>query len=715
MAGDSLVGNGYVKITPTLDEGSLKSVETKGQSTGRGFANAFSVAAGNLISGAVQEFGANIGDIFKTAFNNYANYEQLVGGVDTLFKESSGIVQKNAAEAFKSAGMSANDYMENVTGFAASMINSLGGDTEKAADYAQTAIVDMSDNANKMGTSMDELQRAYQSMARGNYGMLDSLKLGYGGTKAEMQRMLADAEKISGVHYELGNFADVTQAIHVMQVEMGIAGTTAEEGASTISGSINKLGAAWNNFLTGIFDEKADLGVLGEQLFQSIGDVLKNVIPRLAVPIQHLVMGLPSAIITTLQSIPSMLAPAITEIFGEEVGGQINETLGGAFGGIAEILPKIFEVVTQVWAAAQPIIQSFVTAIQSAMPTIQGAVAGFVSFFTENILPAVQTTLPAIFDAIFNAISGLWTAAQPIIEALASAIQDAMPVILDAISGVVSFITDTVVPVVQEIGQFIAPIVEDIAACIKEHMPEIKSVIESVMGAVKSVISAVWPVVSEIIKTAVAVISKVVEVAWPVIRTIIETVSNAIKAITETVWPIISGIVETAAGAIRGAIEGIEGVVRTVQNIFDAIRHAIEDPIGTARRFIEDAINVIRNLFNFNIEWPHIPLPHFNVWGSPNPLDWLEGNLPGFSIDWYANGGIVNGATLIGAGEAGPEMILPQQGALMNDFADRIAQRVGGGVDIHDCTFNVRKDSDIRRVAQELNTLINRQTAGGIA
>lgn len=660
MAGGSEVGNGYVKITPTLDEGSLKSVETKGQSTGRGFANAFSVAAGNLISGAVQEFGANIGDIFKTAFNNYANYEQLVGGVDTLFKESSGIVQKNAAEAFKSAGMSANDYMENVTGFAASMINSLGGDTEKAADYAQTAIVDMSDNANKMGTSMDELQRAYQSMARGNYGMLDSLKLGYGGTKAEMQRMLADAEKISGVHYELGNFADVTQAIHVMQVEMGIAGTTAEEGASTISGSINKLGAAWNNFLTGIFDENSDLGALGEQLFQSVGDVLNNVMPRLAVLIQNLVIRLPGAILTALQSIPSMLAPAITSIFGEQVGGQINETLQGAFGSLAE-------------------------------------------------------TLPMVFDAVVQAATGLWAAAQPIVMALANLIQNAMPIIQGAISVVVGFVTDTVLPIVEEVAKTVMPIINDIVAAVKEHMPEIKSVIESVMGAVKSVISTVWPVVSEIIKTAVAVISKVIEVAWPVIRTIIETVSNAIKAITENVWPIISGIVETAAGAIRGAIEGIEGVVRTVQNIFDGIRHAIEDPIGTARRFIEDAINVIRNLFNFNIEWPHIPLPHFNVWGSPNPLDWLEGNLPGFSIDWYAKGGIVNGATLIGAGEAGPEMILPQQGALMNDFADRIAQRVGGGVDIHDCTFNVRKDSDIRRVAQELNTLINRQTAGGIA
>ena len=668
MASGAEVGNGYVLIKPTLDDGAINSLESSGTGAGKGFGDAFSVAAGNLIANAVQKLGAAVGDVFKTAFDNYANYEQLVGGVDTLFKESSAIVQANAAKAFETAGISANEYMENVTSFSASLLQSLGGDTKAAAEYADRAMVDMSDNANKMGTDIGRITDAYQGFAKQNYTMLDNLKLGYGGTKEEMQRLIKDAAAMIDVQEKLGitvdessmSFGNVVNAISVMQDSMGIAGTTAEEGAKTISGSINKLSASWQNFLTGIMDENADLGVLGEQLFSSVGDVITNVAPRILALIQNIILGLPGAIISAIQMLPSMLAPAIVSVFGEQVGGQINETLQNAFSGLAG---------------------------------------------------GLQT----VFSAIAETLMSLWTVAQPILEVIVSAIQTAMPLIQDAISTVVGFVTENVLPLVNEIAEMVKPVVEEIAGTIQEYMPEIKNMIQSTMAAIKQIIQTVWPVVSTIIKGAVEVISNIIKTAWPVIRTIIETVSNAIRAITENVWPIISGIVDTAAGAIKGAIEGIEGVVRTVQNIFDAIRHAIEDPIGTARRFIEDAINVIRNLFNFNIEWPHIPLPHFHVWGSPNPLDWLNGDAPGFSIDWYAKGGFVDGATLIGAGEAGPEMILPQQGALMNDFADRIAQRVGGGVDIHDCTFNVRQDSDIRRVAQELNMLINRQTAGGIA
>lgn len=185
--------------------------------------------------------GAAAVKLGKEVVAAYADYEQLVGGIDTLFKDSSQEIQRYAANAYKTAGLSANEYMETVTGFSASLIQSLGGDTEKAAKYADMAITDMSDNANKMGTDMSSIQNAYQGFAKQNYTMLDNLKLGYGGTKQEMERLLADAEKISGVKYDISSYADVVEAIHVMQESMDIAGTTAKEAEATISGSVNAL------------------------------------------------------------------------------------------------------------------------------------------------------------------------------------------------------------------------------------------------------------------------------------------------------------------------------------------------------------------------------------------------------------------------------------------------------------------------------------------
>ena len=191
--------------------------------------------------------------ITKSAIANYAEYEQLVGGVDTLFKDSSKKVQEYANNAYKTAGISANEYMETVTSFSASLLQSLGGDTDKAASVADMAITDMSDNANKMGTDIGRIQDTYQGFAKQNYTMLDNLKLGYGGTKTEMERLLKDATAISGVKYDISNLNDVYQAIHVIQGELDITGTTAKEASTTIQGSISSMKSAWTNLITSMF------------------------------------------------------------------------------------------------------------------------------------------------------------------------------------------------------------------------------------------------------------------------------------------------------------------------------------------------------------------------------------------------------------------------------------------------------------------------------
>ncbi|MBR5583173.1 MAG: hypothetical protein IKW21_01445 [Lachnospiraceae bacterium] len=258
------------------------------------------------------------------AVKAYAEYEQLTGGVQTLFKDSSDKLIEYANNAYKTAGLSANEYMETVTSFSASLLQSLGGDTEKAADYADMAITDMSDNANKMGTSMEMIQNAYQGFAKQNYTMLDNLKLGYGGTQEEMKRLLADAEAISGIKYDISSYADVVDAIHVIQTEMGITGTTAKEASETISGSIAAAKGAWQNFLVGLADGTQNMDVLVENLVSSVVTVGKNLIPRIA---------------TTLKSIGTLIAKHVPKMLAE-----VPKQLGKLGGEIENKLPELMKI-----------------------------------------------------------------------------------------------------------------------------------------------------------------------------------------------------------------------------------------------------------------------------------------------------------------------------------------------------------------------------------
>ena len=251
--------------------------------------------AAKVGAAALAAAGTAVVALTKQAVESYAEYEQLIGGVETLFNESADVVAQYAANAYKTAGMSANEYMETVTSFSASLLQSLDGDTAAAVEYADRAITDMSDNANKMGTDIESIQNAYQGFAKQNYTMLDNLKLGYGGTKEEMERLLADAEKISGIEYDISSYADITEAIHVVQTEMGITGTTAEEAASTIQGSLSMMKGAWANLLTGLADENADFDALMDNFVESVVTVGENLIPRIETTIQGIAKLVSSA------------------------------------------------------------------------------------------------------------------------------------------------------------------------------------------------------------------------------------------------------------------------------------------------------------------------------------------------------------------------------------------------------------------------------------
>lgn len=381
MAGTEL-GKAYVQIMPSAQgiSGSISNV-LNGESASAGEKAGSTI--GSKIKGAIA--AAGIGIALKNAVVEGAALEQSIGGIETLFKESAGTIEKYAVNAWKTAGISANNYMELATSFSASLLQSLSGDTQQAAKYTQMAITDMSDNANKMGTDMQSIQWAYQGFAKQNYTMLDNLKLGYGGTKAEMERLLADAQKITGVKYDINNLSDVYEAIHVIQGELDITGTTAKEAEHTLSGSFNSMKAAAQNFMGEL--------VLGGQL-QSVKDAMKTLVKaactflfdNLMPAIGNIIKSLPGAIGTFLET-------AIPEI--AEQGKILIE---GLVEGINTYVPQLAETFPQM-------IDEWLGKLSDSLPKIIEKGGELILQLVKGIVE----NLPAVLESMGQVISSIGT------------------------------------------------------------------------------------------------------------------------------------------------------------------------------------------------------------------------------------------------------------------------------------------------------------------
>ena len=369
--------------------GAISSFQGKTESAGIKIGT---IVKGFLTAAAVKEIVSGITSIAKAAVESYASYEQLVGGVETLFKDSADQVQKYASEAYKTAGLSANAYMEQATSFSASLLQGLGGDTKAAADYANQAIIDMADNANKMGTSIESIQNAYQGFAKQNYTMLDNLKLGYGGTRGEMERLIEDANKVKEANGEMAdltidNFADMVEAIHIIQSEMGITGTTAEEASSTIQGSIASLKASWENLLVGMADENANMDQLIGQFVESASTAAQNLLPR----IEQTLLGVAQLI--------EKLAPIIIE----KLPGMIQTLLQAFLNAAMQILKALVKALPDILTMLITAIVDFLTDPETIMLIIEAAVTLFM-----GLVEAIPRILGAIFGAFGKLFSGLW-------------------------------------------------------------------------------------------------------------------------------------------------------------------------------------------------------------------------------------------------------------------------------------------------------------------
>jgi hypothetical protein len=416
------------------------NLDTSGLSTGLGKIGGVASTAFKGVAMAVGVATTAVGALTKSALDGYASYEQLTGGVETLFKESASTVMGYAENAYKTAGMSANQYMETVTSFSASLIQSLGGDTAEASKVADMAITDMSDNANKMGTSIDMIQNAYNGFAKGNFTMLDNLKLGYGGTQEEMQRLLTDAEKISGIEYDMSSFADVAEAIHVIQTEIGITGTTAREASSTIEGSVNAMKASWQNLVVGIADDNANLDVLIDQFIESATTALGNIIPR----IEIILTGIGQLIEKMIPIIMAQLPGLIETVFPQLLESGIS-MVNSIIDGIVTNLPALIDMaINLVMQLVNILIENAPKLIEASLQMVVQLAMGIAQALPE-LIPALVETVFMIVETLIDNIDMLIDASIAIILALADGLIVALPILIEKLPQIVIKLVDTLV------------------------------------------------------------------------------------------------------------------------------------------------------------------------------------------------------------------------------------------------------------------------------
>ncbi len=650
----------------------ISKTEEKAEGLGKKLGDGIKTAAkwGAAIVGGAAAATTAVAGLASVTVSSYAEYEQLVGGVETLFKNSAGLVQEYAKNAYMTAGMTANEYMETVTSFSAALLQGLGGDTEKAAKVADMAITDMADNANKMGTSLSSIQNAYQGFAKQNYTMLDNLKLGYGGTKAEMERLLADAEKLSGQKYDISNLNDVYEAIHVMQTEMGITGTTAKEATGTISGSINMIKAKFEdfktmiggavapivqNFLSLMIENLPTVEKMVEQMIPVISDVMATILPPL--------MTLVSSLLPMLLDIFNSIMPISKDIISAVLPVIINllETL----------LPPIIEMVDKL---LPPLLQLLLPIIDLLNIIIADILPPLIDLFV-TIIEAVLPPLMELFSQIID------TLLPPLIELFSQIIDAIMPVLIELFNTFVEVVLPPLMELIDEIVQVILP---PLLAIFNELAEIVLPLVMTVFEALLPVIEPIMKAISAVIKTVLALIKGDWEGVW-----------NGIKEFFSNIWDAICKALE-GFGKIFGEI--FEGIKKVVLGIWDGI----VDGIKKAINFIIEGINAfIRGLNKIKIP------------------DWVPGvggkGLNIKEIPLLAAGGEITQKGHAIVGEAGPELLELPQGAKVKPLSlvDREDNQSDAGE--RKIKLEIPLFLDGKQIAKASAQYIDKELFGGIA
>lgn len=699
------LGKAYVQIIP-----SAKGISGMIQKEMGGEVASAGVSAGESLGskmiGAVSGIiaAAGIGKAIGASINEGAALQQSLGGVETLFKDSVDKVKGFANEAYKTTGLSANAYMENVTGFSASLLQSLGGDTDKAAETANMAMIDMSDNANKMGTSMESIQLAYQGFAKQNYTMLDNLKLGYGGTKQEMQRLLSDAEKLTGVKYDMNNLSDVYSAIHAIQENLDITGTTAREAATTFTGSFESMKAAAQNVL-GKLSLGEDIQPALQSLLETTSTFLfGNLIPMIG---------------NILKQIPNLILGGIKGVFS----GIFGEGLGSIMGGIVTALGsaflafKAFSAVTGLLSGIPAILTTIKTAVTGlftamsanpigiAIAAIAALTAGLVYFFTQTEMGR------QIWQGFMDWFSGVWQSVAPVLTEVWNGIVETATTVWNNMMAVVA-------PIIQAVVDFIRSVWDGISLWWTENQGLIQQTFTTVWNAIQTVIQTVMPIIQSIIETAMNILAPFIETTWNNICTVVTTVWELIKIAIQTAMDVIGGIIKavmaiingdwgTAWNAIKGVGEAIwkglsaagkaifdgfaqilsniwntiksvassawEGLKSTVLGLIDGLVQGAKNAWESMKQGVRDLVSNVTSIFD--------GIRNIDLWSAGKAI--LDGFLGGLKSAWGAVTDFVGGIASWIRDHKGPieydrKLLIPAGNAIMQGLNRGLQERFKG-------------------------------------
>lgn len=683
-------GDGKVVIDTELDSSGAKD-GIKGLSSSIASSAGGAVKSIAKIGTAAVAAGATAtAALVKSSVDAYASYEQLRGGIETLFgaggqsaKEyaksvgkstdeakkdyqqlmnAQNIALKNADKAYKTAGMSANDYMETVTSFAASLKQSTKNETE-AAKSANQIVIDMSDNANKMGTDMTMIQNAYNGFAKQNYTMLDNLKLGYGGTQAEMQRLLKDAEKLSGKKYKLGNFKDMAEAIHVVQTEMGITGTTAKEASTTIEGSVNSAKAAWTNLVSGMSQDNADMDKLINEFIDSVGVAAGNILPRIETAlggvgslIEKLLPIIVDAIPDVIENLLPKLLSSGTNIVLTLVQGiaaaipSLLNVLNQLFTVLLEKIPEFFNRISEFFSgdgAANimdmllTVFDNIATGIISNLPIILNSLINMIAqilIFLVTQIPSIVSTvvsvIPAIVDGLLQAIPTLIQAIPPIIAALVNGLLAGIPNIINTGVKLITALVSNMSEIINTLVAVIPEIITNLINAIQDHLPDIIDAGVELIGAlvdnlpeiINTIVEAIPPLITALLNGLLDCIPDIVDAGFKLITALVGALPQIIITIVKAIPKIITGIIGALINAIPKIITaGVKLLISIIKNLpqiiakiitaIPAIIKALIDGFGDYLSDMADiGLNLIKGLWD----------------GIKNAGAWLRDKISGF-------------------------------------------------------------------------------------
>lgn len=690
---------------------------------------------------AVTAAATGVAALTKMSVEGYAEYEQLVGGVETLFKSSQNVVMKYAENAYKTAGMSANEYMNTVTSFSASLIQSLGGDTAKAAEVGDMAITDMSDNANKMGTSIEMIQNAYNGFAKGNFTMLDNLKLGYGGTQEEMQRLIADANKVKEANGEMADlsidsFADVAEAIHIIQSEMGITGTTAREAASTIEGSLSMMKGAWTNLVVGMADENANMEVLIDNFVESVATAAKNLLPR----IEQALIGI-GKLITELAPVIAEALPALIESVLPSLLSAGVSLVVAIVKGVISALPGLYDalleavkvILVEVFGVSEEKAGEFADGINSFFTSIKdGFVALVKSAQTEGTLlnqlwEGLKTAFEVIKDALtiaFEAVSKAfkwcaeqintegtwlnetWTGIQNAVQALF----DFFSATFDAVSAVfkwcaeqintdgtyLNMIWENIKAVAGAVWKYIQNLISTVIDIITNTITVFTSVLKgdwsAAWEAIKNIVATYWDFIKKTISIAIDYVKNIINNAWDTIKYYTSNIWNGIKSAISSVWDGIKTAVSNAIDTVKNKISsGMDSAKSAVSGVLDGIKSKFKSIWDGCKKIVTDAVSALKNALKFDWSLPKLKLPKISVNGGEAPYGiGGKGHLPSFSISWfkkaYDNAMVLSsptifgfgGGSFLGGGDGNGNEIVAGESHLMNLIGQVVESKTAG-------------------------------------